>query len=155
MISILFVCMANICRSPSGEAMLRYIVEKEGVADKFHIASCGVSGWCKGQNPDKLMAAAAAKRGIILSGRSQPFNTLFYDQFDYILASDKKVLSLLLYHASTPAQKEKVVLMTEYSLRSQKQDIPDPYNGGEEAFDDVLDMLEDSCLGLLRHVQGL
>lgn len=152
MISVLFVCLGNICRSPAAEGVLRHLVTKAGKKDQFHIQSCGIGDWHIGHLPDERMRHSAESRGLVLSSRAQQFKLKFFDSFDYIFASDHEVLNALYQHAKTPAQKAKVHLMTVYSHSYRDQEIPDPYYLGEGDFEVVLDMLEDSCEGFLEHL---
>jgi protein-tyrosine phosphatase len=149
---VLFVCMGNICRSPAGEGILKYLVQKDPSL-QVYVESCGIGDWHIGRSPDQRMQQASTARGIALTSKAQQFQKNFFDHFDYILAADKEVLKHLYYYAKTPEQKAKVFLMTDFSLSYKHQDVPDPYCQGEGAFELVLDMLEDSCKGLLKHIK--
>jgi protein-tyrosine phosphatase len=149
---VLFVCMGNICRSPAGEGLLRHLVNQDSSL-KIHVASCGIGNWHVGQAPDRRIQEASKARGIALNSRAQQFQPVFLDQFDYILVADQEVLKSLYHYAKTPAQKAKIFLMTAFSEIYRGQDIPDPYCLSIGAFDIVLDMLEDSCQGLLQHIR--
>lgn len=153
MVSVLFVCLANICRSPAAEGVLKQMAKKMTPAVDVLVESCGIGSWSVGQMPDERMRFAAGERGVVLAGRARQFNTNFYDEFDYILAVDSEVYNLLIQHAGRADQKAKVHLITEYSTGFHGQPIPDPYYSGDGAFDHVLDMLEDSCQGLLNHIR--
>jgi len=148
---ILFVCMGNICRSPAAEGVLKNLVNQKSYKG-YHIASCGVGDWHVGKPPDKRMQETANNRGIFLTGRAQQFEINFFDEFDYILVSDREVLKTLHQYAKIPEHKAKLFLMTEFCARYKGQEVPDPYYEPEVAFDLVLDMLEDACSGLLEHV---
>lgn len=149
--SVLFVCLGNICRSPAAEGILRATAEIQGV--DLHVESCGIGDWHIGQLPDERMRDAAKARGVILSNRAQQFKPNFFDRFDYILAADKEVQNDLYYFAKTPEQKAKIHLITDFSGSYSGEEIPDPYYLGEGAFETVLDMLEDSCNGLIEHMR--
>jgi protein-tyrosine phosphatase len=151
-VRILFVCMGNICRSPAGEGILRHLVNQDPTV-KVYVESCGIGDWHLGQAPDRRIQEASKARGIILTSRAQQFQHPFFDQFDYILAADKEVLKFLYHYAKTPDQKSKVNLMTAFSSNYAGQEIPDPYYQSNGAFELVLDMLEDSCQGLLEHIR--
>lgn len=153
MATILFVCLGNICRSPAAEGILRHLVEKDPQLADIEVRSCGLGSWHIGQLPDIRMQEAARNRNVILSSRAQQFQAEFLDQFDYILAADREVLNALYRYAQTPADKAKMHLITAFSRSYQGQDVPDPYFGGDASFELVLDMLEDSCEGLLEHIQ--
>lgn len=154
MVSVLFVCLANICRSPAAEGLLRHAVQKETLPIEISVESCGISNWSVGQLPDERMRLAAAERGVILTSRSQQFKTSFYDRHDYILAVDNEVLQLLKRHAHKPEHTAKIYLISEFSKIYHGQEVSDPYRGGDEAFDNVLDMLEDCCNGLITHIRN-
>lgn len=153
MVLVLFVCLANICRSPAAEGVLLHLAKKSHDDLDIHAESCGIGGWSVGQPPDERMRQAAHERGIHIEGAASQFNTSFYDKFDYIMAVDHEVRDLLLKHALRPDQKAKVLLITAYSQNYRGVEIPDPYYGGSGAFDHVLDILEDSCAGLLAHIK--
>jgi protein-tyrosine phosphatase len=151
--SILFVCLGNICRSPAAEGILRYKAQaEEGIRD-LHVQSCGLGDWHVGQLPDERMREAAQIRGYTLSSRAQQFEDPFLDQFDLILAADSMVLNDLHRYAKTPDQKAKIHLITRFSSSYEGQDIPDPYYQGEGGFQLVLDMIEDSCEGLIEYLK--
>lgn len=152
MVSILFVCLGNICRSPAGEAMLRHLSEKMELSEALTVQSCGMGDWHVGQLPDERMREASQLRGINLTSRAQQFRPEFLIEFDYILAVDKEVLADLYRYAENPEQKAKIHLVTEFSKSYFNKEIPDPYYYGGNAFELVLDMLEDSCEGLLQHL---
>ncbi len=148
---ILFVCMGNICRSPAAEGVLKHIISREKHPD-IEVESCGVGDWHIGQAPDLRMQESAKARGIALTSRAKQFNTLFFESFDHILVSDHEVMKFLYSYAKTPEHKAKLSLMTEFSANYRGQEVPDPYYEPDAAFDLVLDMLEDSCAGLLQHI---
>lgn len=153
MASIMFVCLGNICRSPAAEGIMRHLVEKQNPPEDIYIRSCGIGNWHLGQFPDERMQSVAKVRGVNLSSRAQQFNLSFLDEFDYILAADHEVLNTLYQYAKDPKHKAKIHLITEFSPTYHGQEVPDPYYQGNGAFDLVLDMLEDSCEGLLSHIK--
>lgn len=151
--SILFVCLGNICRSPAAEAVLRHFGEQEGAKLQLHIESCGLGDWHIGHLPDSRMREAAQNRGYMMTSRAQKIDPSFFDRFDFILAADQKVLHELYRYAPSPEAKAKIQLITYYSSIYKNKEIPDPYYEGEAGFEHVLDMIEDSCQGLLEHLK--
>lgn len=120
-----------------------------------HIESCGLGDWHKGKLPDERMREASKKRGLLLNSRAQKFEHAFFERFDLILVADNKILNELYRHASTPEEKAKIHFITHFSPCYRDQEIPDPYYEGEAGFEHVLDMLEDSCEGLISHLKEL
>jgi protein-tyrosine phosphatase len=151
-VAVLFVCLGNICRSPAAEGILLSKISKSKL--DIHIESCGLGDWHIGQLPDERMRESAKNRGIILSSRAKHFDTSFIDNFDLILAVDHQVLQGLYRFAKTPEQKDKVHLLTRFSGSFKDQEIPDPYYGGEAGFEQVLDMIEDACTGLVAFLES-
>lgn len=152
MTSVLFVCLANICRSPAAEGVMRHLAEKHGRVD-IKIDSCGVGDWYVGALPDERITRAAQHRGIVLTGRAKQFIQDYLNHYDFILACDNEVLKVLHTYAKNTAQRAKIHLVTDFSEYYKGQEIPDPFYSGEGAFDLVLDMIEDSCLGFLEKVR--
>jgi protein-tyrosine phosphatase len=149
----MFVCLGNICRSPAAEGILRHFAEELGMGSSVHVESCGLGEWHVGSLPDERMREAAKDRGVVLSSRAKKFDSAFLDTFDMILAADNQVLHELHRYAETPEHKAKIHLITAFSKLYQGEDVPDPYYGGDAGFARVLDMLEDSCTGLLEQVK--
>lgn len=152
MTSVLFVCLGNICRSPAAEGMLRNLIQKEPDLN-IVVKSSGTGDWHLGQLPDIRMRDVAKLRGLTLTSRAQLFKKEFLDEFDYILVADQKVLHDLYLVAEDPKHKAKIHLMTEFSSSYKGQDIPDPFYGHDADFHRVLDILEDSCEGLIEHIK--
>lgn len=150
--SVLFVCLGNICRSPAAEGVLRHMAAKESL-NELSIESCGLGSWHIGQLPDERMQIASKNRGIHLNSRAQLFTHAFYSRFDLILAADKQILNDLLQNVPQPKYKDKIHLITHFSVCYQDEEIPDPYYQGDAGFEQVLDMIEDSCQGILEHLK--
>lgn len=146
--SVMFVCLGNICRSPAAEAILRKM------EPNWRIASSGIGAWHVGSLPDSRMRAAALSRGLPLTSRAQQFTLDHFSDFDYILAADLEVLHHLQKHAASPKEKAKIHMITAFSDVYKNQEIPDPYLHGENAFVDVLDMLEEACRSFVQHVKN-
>lgn len=151
---ILFVCLGNICRSPAAEGMLRHMLKNSFAESDIHIESCGLGDWHTGKLPDERMREAAKNRGVILSSRAQKVHPSFFDRFDLILAADNKVMNELYRYALTPEAKAKLHLITHYSTLYRDEEIPDPYYDSEAGFEHVLDMIEDSCEGIIQHIKS-
>lgn len=148
---VLFVCLGNICRSPSAEAVFTGLVKKGGYSDKFEIDSAGTSGWHAGDKADKRMQSHAIKRGFNLTSLSRKFNPdTDFDYFDYIIGMDDENIHALKGMARNDADLNKIHKMTDFRKEWEYDTVPDPYYGGEEGFELVLDLLEDSCNGLLN-----
>jgi len=146
--TVMFVCMANICRSPALMATLNHIAAKKKV--EIHADSCGI-GWTHlGERPDRRSFEAAKKRGIIIDHKSQQFQDHFFDTYDLILTTDEEIAEQL--KLRSPQHKDKIKLASEYSRKHKGQPIPDPYYLSENGFDEVMDMILDCCEGLLHHV---
>lgn len=151
--SILFVCLGNICRSPAAEGILRHMIAQDFADSGIHIESCGLGDWHTGKLPDDRMREAAKNRGFILTSRAQKVHPSFFERFDLILAADHKVMNELYRYAKSPEVKAKIHLITHFSNNYHDQEIPDPYYGGEAGFEHVLDIIEDSCEGLIEHMK--
>lgn len=149
-IKILFVCLGNICRSPSAEGVFTDVVKNAGVSNNFEIDSAGTSGWHVGGPADRRMQAHAIKRGINLTSLSRKFNPdTDFDYFDYIIGMDNENMINLKNMARNAADLNKLHKMTDFRQEWKYEEVPDPYYGGDAGFELVLDLLEDSCEGLL------
>ena len=151
---ILFVCMGNICRSPTAEGVMRRLLDDEGLADRVEVDSAGTGGWHVGEPPDERATLAAARRGITLPGRAAGPPADFRD-FDLLIAMDRENLRELLAIAPDEEAAEKVRLLREFDpAASGDLDVPDPYYGGDRGFETVLDMVEAACRGLLDELRA-
>jgi protein-tyrosine phosphatase len=153
MIKVLFVCMGNICRSPTAEGVFRAQVAAAGLAPHIQIDSVGTHDYHIGDAPDGRAQATAAKRGYNLSRlRGRQVGPRDFIEFDYILAMDMENLSLL--QERCPSEyANKLGLFLAYSKNFLEREVPDPYYGGASGFEKVLDMVEDAGRGLLDHIQ--
>lgn len=146
--AILFVCMGNICRSPALQATLKHLAAKQKL--DIHVDSCGI-GWVHlGERADPRSFEAAKKRGILIDHRTQQFQDSFFDEFDLILTVDGEIAEQL--KARSPQHAAKVKLATEFSPKYKGQPIPDPYYLSLSGFDEVMDMIIDTCEGLIKHI---
>ena len=146
---ILFVCLGNICRSSSAEGVLYHLIEDAGRAEEFLYDSAGMLSDLQGEQPDSRMRAHAARRGYQLVLRSRPVRTEDFYNFDLIIGMDDRNIEDLKDIAPSPEEWKKIHRMTEYCNRIPADHVPDPYYGGAEGFEYVLDILEDACSGLL------
>jgi protein-tyrosine phosphatase len=151
---ILFVCMGNICRSPTAEGVMRSLLREEGLEDEIEIASAGTGGWHAGDPPDARATAAAARRGIVLEGAARQIRPEDFDEYDLVLAADRENLYDLRAIAPEHAQ-DKIRLLRSFdpASRDGDLDVPDPYYGGPDGFERVLDLVEAACRGLLEDVR--
>jgi protein-tyrosine phosphatase len=156
-VRILFVCMGNICRSPTAEGVMRHLLREAGLEDAIELESAGTGGWHAGDPPDARATAAAARRGITLEGAARQVRPADFEAFDLIVAMDRENLRELLALAPDEDAAEKVRLLREFdpaSAGAEDLDVPDPYYGGERGFERVLDLVEAACRGLLAEVRA-
>lgn len=149
---ILFVCMGNICRSPTAEAIMRARVHEAGLEDEIVIDSAGTGGWHVGNGPDPRTVEAGARRGLRVGGRARQVRAGDFDDFDLVLACDATNARDLRRLARTEADLAKIRLLREFDPASAGAcdlDVPDPYYGGPDGFETVLDQVEAACRGLL------
>ena len=153
---ILFVCMGNICRSPTAEGVMRHLLREEGLEDEIVIDSAGTGAWHAGNPPDRRATAAARQRGIVLDGAARQVRPSDFEEFDLLLVADRENLADLRAIAPDDAARAKVRLLREFdpaSAGAPDLDVPDPYYGGPDGFEDVLDLVEAACRGLLAEVR--
>jgi protein-tyrosine phosphatase len=151
-VRILFVCAGNICRSPTAEGVMLRLAADAGLEGAVEIDSAGTGGWHAGEPADERATAAAAQRGITLSGVARQVTEEDFERFDLVLAMDRA--NLLDLRALAPGTRAlaKVRLLREFGPASagrEDLDVPDPYYGGARGFDTVLDLVEAACRGLL------
>lgn len=150
--SILFVCMGNICRSPTAEGVFRKVVEDAGMADVINIDSAGTHAYHTGEPPDRRAQAAASRRGFELSEiRARRVVGEDFVEFDYVVAMDEDNL-LHLKDCATAESTSELVLFLQFS-ECRESEVPDPYYGGASGFERVLDLVEDASRGLLEHIR--
>jgi protein-tyrosine phosphatase len=154
---ILFVCMGNICRSPTAEAVMRRLLRAEGLEQAVAIDSAGTGGWHAGDPPDARAVAAARSRGVVVEGAARQVIADDFDRFDLVLAMDRENERELLARAPDDEARAKVRLLREFdpaAVAAGDLDVPDPYYGGPHGFDRVLDLVEAACRGLLDEVRS-
>lgn len=150
---ILFVCLGNICRSPTAEAVVRAIAAREAPELTLELDSAGTADYHIGQPPDPRTRAAAARRGYDLSAlRARVVEPADFERFDLILAMDRENLKALRRRAPTQAH-QRLRLFLEFAPDPDAQDVPDPYYGGPNGFEEVLDLIEGTTRGLLAHLR--
>ncbi|BAZ42175.1 protein-tyrosine-phosphatase [Calothrix sp. NIES-4101] len=152
---LLFVCLGNICRSPAAENIMNHLVAEKGLSDRIICDSAGTSSYHIGSSPDRRMSIAATQKlGISLKGRARQFQKSDFRDFDLILAMDKDNYANILSLDSSGQYGEKVQLMCDFCSRHTLKEVPDPYYGGTEGFNRVIDLLVDACEGLLNQVDS-
>ncbi|XP_071690410.1 uncharacterized protein [Rutidosis leptorrhynchoides] len=159
-ISVLFVCLGNICRSPAAEGVFTDLVKKRNLSSKFVIDSAGTINYHEGGPADSRMRAASKRRGIEITSISRPIRPSDFKEFDVILAMDKQNKEDILaslerwsFNEPLPADAyKKVKLMCSYCKKHDETEVPDPYYGGPQGFEKVLDLLEDACESLLETI---
>ena len=152
---ILFVCLGNICRSSSAEGVMKHLVEEAGRADEFLIDSAGILSYHQGELPDSRMRAHAARRGYNLTHLSRPVRTEDFYNFDLIIGMDDRNIEDLIERAPDLETEKKIRRMTDYCRVKMVDYVPDPYYGGAQGFENVLDILEDACAGLLESIRAI
>ncbi len=154
MVKVLFVCLGNICRSPTAEGVFRRIVEAEGLGDSISIDSAGTAAYHIGNPPDTRSQAAAKRRGIDISHqRARQVRSGDFDHFDYLLAMDVDNRNDLLVHCP-PKNEHKIQMMLDFAKDLTIRNVPDPYYSGENGFEVVLDMIENASQGLLEDIRN-
>jgi len=154
---LLFVCMGNICRSPTAEGVMRHLLREQGLEDEIEIDSAGTGGWHAGDPPDSRATEAARRRGIALEGAARQVRPSDFEEYDLLLAADRENLADLRAVAPDEAAMAKVRLLREFDPDSRGApdlDVPDPYYGGPDGFEDVLDLVEAACRGLIEEVRA-
>ena len=148
-ISVLFVCMGNICRSPTAEGVFRHFVNEAGLADQIKTDSAGTHAYHVGEPPDRRATAAAERRGVSLAGiRARRVSDADFERFNYIIAMDEDNQMRLLDQAPEEHH-SKVRLFLSFSSEDESE-VPDPYYGGSAGFERVLDLVESASRGLLE-----
>jgi protein-tyrosine phosphatase len=153
---ILFVCMGNICRSPTAEAVMRSLVREAGLEDEIELESAGIGDWHAGQPPDRRATAAAQRRGVTLEGTARQVGPRDFEDFDLLLAMDRDNMRELQALAPDTEAAEKVRMLREFdpeSAGAPDLDVPDPFYGGAQGFETVLDQVEAACRGLLESLR--
>lgn len=152
-IRLLFVCLGNICRSPAAEGIMKDLVQREGLANKFFIDSAGTGGWHTGELPDARMRRHGEKRGYDFCSRARKFRAADFDDFDYIIVMDEENFQDVNAYATSEEDVRKIRRMTDFSQKYTHDYVPDPYYSGADGFELVLDLLEDATEGFLGELK--
>lgn len=146
---LLFVCLGNICRSPTAENVMNHLLAQASLQKQFSCDSAGTGDYHIGEPPDHRMVKAAQQQGITLQGRARQLQASDLENFDLILAMDRQNCRDILALDSAGENAHKVRLICDFCSRHPDQEVPDPYFGGSEGFNDVIQLLFDACEGLL------
>jgi len=153
-VSVCFVCLGNICRSPTAEGVMRRLLEHAGLGGQVVVESAGTAGYHTGDLPDRRSRAAARTRGIELSSRAQQFAADDWQRFDYVLCMDRQNFDDLAANAPEGAAQSKLKLLRSFDVDSPPgAGVPDPYYGGPDGFEHVLDLCEAACAGLILQIR--
>ncbi|NJL01005.1 MAG: low molecular weight phosphotyrosine protein phosphatase [Spirulinaceae cyanobacterium RM2_2_10] len=150
---LLFVCLGNICRSPSAENIMKHLLTEAGLSDRVYCDSAGTASYHIGAPPDRRMQAAAKRRGLELTGCARQFEATDFEVFDLILAMDRSNYEDIRRQDPKGQYADKVKLMCDFAREHGDREVPDPYYGGPEGFNYVIDLLLDACSGLLAELQ--
>lgn len=153
-VQVLFVCLGNICRSPTAEGVFRHVVEQAGLADRIQTDSCGTADYHVGEAPDRRSQIAARGRGIDLSQlRARQLSPEDLDRFDYVLVMDRQNLANVQDVWRRVGGTEPELFLSYASANPDVDEVPDPYHGGEQGFEWVFDLVQDASEGLLRQIR--
>ncbi|MBT3358291.1 MAG: low molecular weight phosphotyrosine protein phosphatase [Rhodospirillales bacterium] len=153
LVKVVFVCLGNICRSPTAEGVFRALVKSEGLDGKIACDSAGTGAWHVGEAPDKRMSATARKRGVDLSDlRARQAVSADFERFDYVIAMDQDNKANL-SKICPPGMESKLFRFLEFTPQSGRREVPDPYYGGPDGFELVVDLIEEASRGLLADIR--
>lgn len=151
MVRVCFVCLGNICRSPTAHGIMEKLLRESGREGDVVVDSAGTGAWHAGELPDERTRAVAAAHGISLQHRARQFVAADFDRFDYVVAMDVSNALVLRRLAPSDQAAAKIHLMRDFDPKSPRDaDVPDPYSGGRDGFEDVFAMCEAACRGLLQ-----
>ncbi len=152
-VRLCFVCLGNICRSPTAEAVMRRLVTEVGLGQRIAIESAGTGDWHVGEPRDRRSRAVGDARGTPLVGAARQFTAADFARFDHVLAMDRSNRDELLRLAPHPRERVKVALLRAYDPSAPPDaEVPDPFYGGPRGFDEVFDICERACRGLLERL---
>lgn len=144
--------MGNICRSPALEGVMKHLIQQRGLEEKVTVDSCAFKSLFLGSKPDPQIIKAAAKRGISIDGRATLFQLTDFERYDFIFVVDNQLLEMLKSMVNSKKDASKVFLATKFAQKSPNVEMKDPYCGGEEGFEQTLDVAIDACEGILKEV---
>lgn len=151
---ICFVCLGNICRSPTAEGVFRHLAIEAGIDRQLTIDSAGTGAWHVGELPDPRSRMAAKRRGYDLTHHARKFTAADFDQFDLVLAMDSDNYAALQRLARGRMQVPSIRMLRSFDVTAPPDaEVPDPYSGEDDGFEHVLDVCESACRGLLAHVR--
>ena len=151
---VCFVCLGNICRSPTAEGVFRHLLAEADLTDAIVVDSAGTAAYHVGESPDRRSTATARQRGIVLEGAARRFEKADFERFDYVVAMDASNERNLHQLAPDDAAEEMISLLRDFDSESAAgAEVPDPYYGGADGFEDVLDICLAGCAGLLAHIR--
>jgi protein-tyrosine phosphatase len=152
-ISVLFVCLGNICRSPLAEGVFRHILDEDGLSDRFRVDSAGTGSWHVGESPDHRSVRCAATHGVTLTGHARQVQPEDFRRFGYIVAMDQSNLSHLEVYRDGVGGDAVLYMLREFDPEGGPgAEVPDPYYGGPNGFEEVYGIIDRSCRQLLDHI---
>lgn len=149
-ISVLFVCLGNICRSPLAEGVFLHLAKAAGQAERFRVDSAGTGAWHVGERPDQRSVEVASRHGVTLPGRARQVTGDDLRRFDVVVAMDRENLAALERMSAASAGTARLHLLRDFDPEADGDDVPDPYYGGPGGFDEVYAMVHEACAGLLH-----
>jgi protein-tyrosine phosphatase len=153
-VSVSFVCLGNICRSPLAQGVFEDLLEREGLLEKVMVSSAGVGNWHVGAEPDARMQKTAKARGIVMRSRAQQIVATDFRRLDLVLAMDRSNMDALMHTAPTDGEREKLKMFRSFDPEANGDlDVPDPYYGGDKGFDLVFNIVHRTCPKILQYLR--
>jgi protein-tyrosine phosphatase len=152
-IRVCFVCLGNICRSPTAEGVMKHLIEEAGLAHAIEVKSAGTGSWHVGELPDPRTRAEALRRGVKLTSRARHFTQAVFAEADYVIAMDRQNQRDILRLVKSPDDERKVALLRSFA-RHTEHDVPDPYYGQGDGFAHVYDVCHEACTALLAQLRA-